>query len=672
MFCINGVAAAGKQIIIDIRSTDLLVTYYDTAGTQSTVTFSFQATNMIANDVWQHIALVRNDLQLVAYLDGLTIDTATLDPFPMNAGNEDPLIGARRNDLGNVDQRFTGRIDEFRIVKGVAEFVGEFTPPTVPYEDVRAIVTFTPRGGLEAGLYSYYFNYYWLDANNQGHYSWIVKLFGVGHYFAVNMAPNFIIFGNPITNHRDNMGGDFPDNNYPTNSVIQVWRTPKDLINDAPSLVGVIDMSENKAHYEFTDDPLELEGDLPGISSDLNQTITTLETDVPYNDQSRLKVSPESPLGICLHRGHLVVSTTRKTIYSSLARRVGITQSFNSPGNNDNSYTFSPGTDDRISHVASTGNTLYCFTPNNVFAYFGDGPGFVSDGPYEGPEVAGPSMGILPSGFTAKIPDGVIYQGQGGFYLLQGKGRPVYFGANVSDYEGFPVSNVAVSDENQHILIAMGGDYLQGGGTILVYNWVFNIWTTWDLRDATIPQPLVGIDNNVDDDGVNRLYVLTGDGRVWKQKDESYTDPNSWKDTDSAGNHISYDMELATTWVQLPEFHGQFRVYQSNLIARILTNPAFITQSATITAKLYSDWSNEVRSTHTLVVNPIVTPSQLGSPLEMGIRPTVQKCKSFAMSIKVDNFDAAPPTLQGVAFLVALRGAKSAFETAEVLEGTVT
>ena len=672
LFSINGATLTGRSLVISINDTELLFGYYDaTFNIESTSTFTFSPAP--SNNVWSHIAVVRNGPNVYTYLNGSQFGLEyPLDIYPtINPGNSNPTIGARDNDSGVMDQFFGGYIDEFRILIGEPGYTGDFPVPTEAYSPTRSVRNFTPTGGLEAGKYTYYFNYFWLDANFDLQFSDTVKLFTYGLVVPQNGTPSFTIEGLQLTNHRENTGLIQPNNNYPVNAVVQVWRSPKDLSDGESGIVGIVPMSDNKRSYTFIDDPVAIEGEFPGGVTTPESRISFTSRGYPQEEQGIARVSPPSPVGICFHRGHLVVSTTSRDIYSSLILLDGKTATF-SYNSGGNAFLFSPGSDDPITHVASTGNTLYCFTPNNVFAYFGDGPSISNIGVYDGPEVSGPNMGILPAGFAAKIPDGIIYQGQGGFYLLQGKGRPVYFGTNISDHEMFPVAGVAVSDENQQILIAMGGDYLQKGGTIVVYNWVYNIWTTWDLRDAIIPQSISGIANSVDSSGANCLYLMSSDGRIWRQKEESYTDANSWKDTDSLGVHKEFELKLSTTWIQIPEFHGQFRVYQSNLIGRLTTNPAFAAQSCKITARLFADWRGGARSTHVLVMDPSATPDQLAYPLEMGIRPTVQKCKSFAMQVVISDIVAAPPVLQGVAFLIAQRGAKPAFETANSLEGEVT
>lgn len=82
-------------------------------------------------DTWYHIALVRNSTNVSIYVNGTSISLT-------------PGTAISTNDLGNVASVLNigqlnaggyvnGWIDEFRIVKGVAKWTTNFTPPTTPY-----------------------------------------------------------------------------------------------------------------------------------------------------------------------------------------------------------------------------------------------------------------------------------------------------------------------------------------------------------------------------------------------------------------------------------------------------------------------------------------------------------------------------------------------------------
>tara|TARA_R110002110_G_scaffold25389_2_gene94259 strand:- start:3727 stop:8481 length:4755 start_codon:yes stop_codon:yes gene_type:complete len=669
--------ASNISYALSVTSTQVRFTYYYNGGGLSDsilelIPLDDNGDLTIKPDKWTKVCVTRNGDRLHILIDGYPL----LSPSGFGISNrvignsaatQDLCIGA--SPITGVSEFFHGRIDEFRVVNIYSPDIPASTlAENVPYSG-QAIGSdvFAPVGGLELGKYSYYFNYFWQDSTGQGHYSESTQLFSGGDFYlpSNNQAPEFRIYGIQLTNHRDIFGDSQPNDNYETDAVIHVWRTPVDQISGSPALVGSIEMSDNKRYYSFRDDPPFLEGDSPGMSLDFpqsfkeNANVTAIGKEDPT-----FRIAPECPVGICYHRDHLVISTTKNVIWSSKPVLENFTASFTSAGlNQSNSYHFSPTVFERTSHVASTGNTLYCFTPNDVYAYFGDGPNSAGEGSYSGPELVGPSMGIRPTGFASRIPDGVIYQAQGGYYLLQGKGRPVYFGSSVSDFEGEVPVGIAVSDENQHILIGIGG----ASRTILVYNWVYQIWSTWGFDDPASVMDLAGVSNYVQENGENRLYILGKSGSIWKQKTRA--DANPWRDSLFSGGISDYEYtpEVVTSWMQFPLFHHSARIYRSNVLFSAGIQAA--ADLGTLEVKTYVDWVETPVSTHTLVVN---TGTGASEPLEMIVKPTRQKCKSFKMGIQIKDSGAEPILLDGLAFLVGERNSKEAFEASSDMESTVT
>jgi hypothetical protein len=82
-------------------------------------------------NAWQHLEVTRDASGVIRFfLDGALHGTA----LTLNVPATDPTglrIGAQ-NDLSPWAY-FQGNIDELRIVKGIAEHVSSFTPPTGPY-----------------------------------------------------------------------------------------------------------------------------------------------------------------------------------------------------------------------------------------------------------------------------------------------------------------------------------------------------------------------------------------------------------------------------------------------------------------------------------------------------------------------------------------------------------
>ena len=85
----------------------------------------------IRDDVWHHIAIVRNGSAWACYVDGTSRATGT---YSGGIGNISAvtLIGADQNIPGRY---FQGYIDELRITNGIARYTGNFTPSTTQFLD---------------------------------------------------------------------------------------------------------------------------------------------------------------------------------------------------------------------------------------------------------------------------------------------------------------------------------------------------------------------------------------------------------------------------------------------------------------------------------------------------------------------------------------------------------
>jgi len=88
----------------------------------------FTVTKTLAINTWYHIAVVRKAGVLYVFQDG-TLEDSGAFAFDVAVGSGDLKIG-----YGNLaGNGFNGWIDEFRVIKGSAEWTETFTPPTEAY-----------------------------------------------------------------------------------------------------------------------------------------------------------------------------------------------------------------------------------------------------------------------------------------------------------------------------------------------------------------------------------------------------------------------------------------------------------------------------------------------------------------------------------------------------------
>ena len=86
----------------------------------------YNPSNTFSTNTWYHIAVVKNSGVTKLYVNGIGASTSYSDS--RNYGSSQPVqIG--NDDSGNY---FQGYMSNFRIVKGVAVYTGNFTTPTSP------------------------------------------------------------------------------------------------------------------------------------------------------------------------------------------------------------------------------------------------------------------------------------------------------------------------------------------------------------------------------------------------------------------------------------------------------------------------------------------------------------------------------------------------------------
>jgi uncharacterized protein (DUF427 family) len=89
---------------------------------------TFTSSNALSANTWQHIAVVRNGTAVNIYVNGTSVASGTLNNFTdsstvLNVG------GAKSTTGWNGDYPYNGYIDDLRITKGAARYIGNFTPP---------------------------------------------------------------------------------------------------------------------------------------------------------------------------------------------------------------------------------------------------------------------------------------------------------------------------------------------------------------------------------------------------------------------------------------------------------------------------------------------------------------------------------------------------------------
>ena len=105
--------------------------YYSTDGT--TPLNLAHGTNIYVStglrEQWTHLAVVRNSNTLTLYVNGTSVDSASITGS-LNSNATDPLVVGGAISSGTAGSYYYGYVRDLRIVKGTAVYTSAFTPPT--------------------------------------------------------------------------------------------------------------------------------------------------------------------------------------------------------------------------------------------------------------------------------------------------------------------------------------------------------------------------------------------------------------------------------------------------------------------------------------------------------------------------------------------------------------
>jgi hypothetical protein len=91
------------------------------------------STNAIANNVWAHVAVVRDSTtSLKIYVNGVLDGTATISSSLATDLSNGPMYVGRGFDVDGTNAYFTGYVSNIRVTKGGAVYTSAFTPSTIP------------------------------------------------------------------------------------------------------------------------------------------------------------------------------------------------------------------------------------------------------------------------------------------------------------------------------------------------------------------------------------------------------------------------------------------------------------------------------------------------------------------------------------------------------------
>ncbi len=253
---------------------------------------------------------------------------------------------------------------------------------------------------------------------------------------------------------------------------------------------------------------------------------------------------------------------------------------------------------DEVTALASLDDKLIVFKRTRIYAVSGEGPNDAGQGnPFSVIEI--PShVGCVSPRAVCRIPQGLLFKSERGWWLL-GRGMDVkYVGAAVEDYNAYDVNGVVLDPINGFVFITHDST-----NDVLVY---FLEWDQWGTRR-------IGDLGNGFRWSCSAMWqdrhclVRYAVGTVFKQSTSTYAD-----------NSIGYDFKLTTAWIRLAGMMGLQRVRRANF---------------------YADW----QASHHLTITPDYDYGEVSgtgreitratSSHEVSVHIAKQKCKAIRFTL---------------------------------------
>ncbi|MBV9311551.1 MAG: hypothetical protein JOZ73_12000 [Solirubrobacterales bacterium] len=284
--------------------------------------------------------------------------------------------------------------------------------------------------------------------------------------------------------------------------------------------------------------------------------------------------------------------------------------------------TFSDG--GAITGLASMDGRLIVFKRDRIFVLDGDGPndaGLASD--YQEPLRLATDLGCVDQRSIVLTPAGIMFQSSVGIYTLTRQLEVVYSGAPVDDaITANPTITSAILHpwQSQVRFTACANTNPSGGsGLILVYDYIQNQWSTYQVYDsvsANTSVPMIDACNL----GSNYCWIAAN-GSAAQETPNAYLDPG--------GAWIT--LTVRSAWIQAAKVQGYQRVKRAAFLGTSFS-------AHNLQLQFEPDFGVALNS-HSWEWGTISS-----MPLEQMIMHVArQKCSSFRVSAS-----DAPPTISGL------------------------
>jgi len=311
---------------------------------------------------------------------------------------------------------------------------------------------------------------------------------------------------------------------------------------------------------------------------------------------------------VTAHRNRLFIISEDYRIFFSKEYRNGYGINFND--------TFSVPLDgildDKPTALGSSGETLYIFRENSVWALDGDGPSRLGTGKYYTPRIVSNGMGALRGSPTLYTDIGLFFQNPRGIHAITGEGIK---------YIGSPVEGILGTSRVLDIIQDQATSTIRFllSTSVLAYNYVFDQWSHFTFSTLGSDR-FIGMGNN---DG--EITLVTDSNKFWKE----------------AGYKLGTSylvMKLRTGWISLNGVQSFSRAYRFSLLGKSRDKHI-------LTVKIYYDYDDSAPvDTYTFTT----TVSTTDALLQFRAHLSKQKCEA----IKFEIYDADNSSATGDGFVI--------------------
>ncbi len=255
-----------------------------------------------------------------------------------------------------------------------------------------------------------------------------------------------------------------------------------------------------------------------------------------------------------------------------------------------------------ITALASLDDKLVVFRERKILIQMGEGPNQLgTDSTFLRPRALPGDIGCVDPESVCKIPGGVLFRSENGFFLLSPSMTLTYIGAPVEglvDDDEFKVARSVVMPAQNHVRICCID------GTILVYFYEFDLWSKWA---NTANASLLAFKDACEQDG--SFLGLQASGQIVTDTPDSYLD---------AGAGTYYNMTVDTAWFKLGGLLGYQRLRWVSFLAEGSPNLSAAVQMA---VGVYYDYSSVSSET-------VYSSAIFGGSLTIRHKPGQQKCSA--------------------------------------------